>query len=114
MEFAFNLSPEVADKTALPQFQLQSHIVGGQPGRYLTVQFLRQLGNTNLTYVVQSSSDLVTWTDVCTAAGTNRPSGSGFVSETGTSYQRQVVARDIIPVEQAAAARFARFKLIWN
>src|SRR4029453_5941166 len=52
MEFAFNLSPEVADKAALPQFQLQSHIVGGQPGRYLTVQFLRQLGNTTLTYVV--------------------------------------------------------------
>src|SRR5262252_1780223 len=83
MEFAFNLSPEVADKAALPQFQLQSHTVGGQPGRYLTVQFLRQLGNTNLTYVVQASPDLVTWSDVCTAAGTNRPSGVGFVSETG-------------------------------
>jgi hypothetical protein len=114
MEFAFNLSPEVADKTALPQFQLQSHTVAGQPGRYLTVQFLRQLGNTNLTYIVQASPDLVTWSDVCTAAGTNHPSGTGFVSETGTSYQRQVVARDVIPVEQATGPRFVRFKLIWN
>jgi hypothetical protein len=114
LEYAFNLSPEVADQSALPQFQLQPQTVGGQPGTYLTIQFLCQLGTSNLTYVVQGSADLITWTDLCTATGSSAPSGPGFISETGTSYQRQVVACDTVPVENGATARFVRFKLVWN
>jgi hypothetical protein len=114
MEYAFNLSPEVADQPALPQFHLQSQIVNSQPGTYLTIQFLRQLGTSNLTYVVQGSADLITWSNLCTAAGTNLPTGPGFVSETGTGYQRQVLACDVVATENAANARFVRFKLIWN
>lgn len=114
LEYAFNLSPELVDSSALPQFHLQAQTVGGQPGTYLTVQFLRQLGTSNLTYSVQGSSDLITWTDLCTAAGANPPAGPGFVSETGTGYQRQVVACDTVPVETAVTPRFVRFKLVWN
>ena len=114
MEYAFDLSPETADQSALPEFRLESQTVSGQPGTYLTVQFLRQLGTSNLTYVVQSSADLVAWSDLCTATGTNAPSGPGFLSESGTGYQRQVLACDTVPVEAAAGARFVRFKLVWN
>lgn len=114
MKYAFNLSPEVADKSALPQFQLQTQTLNGQTGTYFTVQFLHQLGSTNLTYILQGSPDLVTWTPLCTAAGTNRPTGPGFISESGTGYQRQVLACDNVSVQQSSGARFFRFKLIWN
>jgi hypothetical protein len=114
MKFAFDLSPVVADKSALPQFHLQTQIVNGQPGTYLTVQFPRQLGDTNLTYILQASSNLVTWTNVFTATGTNAPGGPGFISESGTGYLRQDVASDIVSVQRASRARFVRFQLIWN
>jgi hypothetical protein len=111
-EYAFNLSPQV--HSSLPQFVLQSHNVNGTNGTYLTVQFPRQLGSTNLTYILQGSSNLVNWTALCTAAGTNSPSGPGLISETGTAYQRTVLARDIVSVEQATSPRFVRFALVWN
>jgi hypothetical protein len=80
----------------------------------LTVQFTRQLGQTNLTYVVEASADLLNWSPLCTAAGTNSPSGPGFISESGTSYQRQVVVHDTVVTETAITLRFVRFKLFWN
>jgi hypothetical protein len=114
MEYAFDLSPEVADRSALPQFSLVSQTNNGASGSFLTVQFTRQLGTTNLTYIVQGSSDLLSWTNLCMATGANPPSGPGFVSETGTSYKRQVVARDIVASDTATRPRFVRFKLVWN
>jgi hypothetical protein len=113
-EYAFNLSPQVNDKSSLPQFALQSHNVNGTNGTYLTVQFPRQLGSTNLTYILQGSSNLVNWTALCTAAGTNPSSGPGLISETGTAYQRTILARDIVGVEQATSPRFVRLALVWN
>lgn len=115
VEYAFNLSPDGADPpAALPQVRLQSHTVDGEPGAYLTVEFVRQLGTSNLTYLVQGSSDLATWSNLCTVAGANAPSGPGFVSESGTSYRRQVLARDVVASGTAPGRRFVRFKLLWN
>ena len=71
-------------------------------------------GSTNLTYILQGSTNLVNWTALCTAASTNAPTGSGFISETGTAYQRTILARDTVPVEQATSPRFVRFTLVWN
>ncbi len=93
---------------------MQHQVVNGQPGTYLTVQFLRQLGATNLTYILQGSSDLNAWSDQCTATGTNAPAGPGFLSQSGTSYQRQILACDTVSVESSASARFVRFKLVWR
>jgi hypothetical protein len=42
------------------------------------------------------------------------PSGPGFISESGTGYQRQIVACDTVRSESSATARFVRFKLIWH
>ena len=113
-EYAFNLSPVAADHPGWPPFRLQYLSLGADSGTYLTVQFLRQMGATNLTYILQSSSDLTSWTAVCTVAGTNSPSGPGFVSQSGTGYQRQVLARDTVAVERATGPRFVRFRLVWN
>jgi len=114
LEYAFDLSPLVADEPGLPAFQLQSHSVNGTNGTYLTVQFKRQLGAANLTYDLQGSPDLLSWTSLFTAAGSDEPVGPGFVSETGTAYQREIVARDIVPVENATGPRFVRLAAIWN
>jgi hypothetical protein len=112
-EFGLGLSPRSADAPAAPQFSLQPHAVGGQTHRYLTVQFLRQMGSTNLTYMVQGSSDLVNWTALCTATGTNLPAGTGFVSQGGTGYERQVVARDTVPADTGTTPRYVRLRLAW-
>jgi endoglucanase len=113
-EYAFGLSPLAGDRDGLPQFRLQPHDVQGQTGSYLTVQFLRQLGATNLTYIVEGSTNLLNWIPVCTAAGTNFPSGPGFISQSGTGYQRQILARDLVPAETATTPRFVRLTLVWN
>jgi hypothetical protein len=114
VEYAFNLSPLVSDKSALPPIQLQPYTVGGQPGTYLMVQFPHQLGGTNLTCTLQGSSDLTNWTALCTVAGASQPNGPGFISEQGTGYQRQVLARDIVAVENSTGPRFVRFSFAWN
>jgi endoglucanase len=114
MEYAFGLSPVTPDAAALPQFHLQARNVSGLTGTYLTVQFPRQMGATNLTVTVEASTNLLNWDPVCTIAGTNAPSGPGFVQQTGTGYQRQITARDTVPVESMARARFVRFKLLLN
>lgn len=113
-EYAFNLSPLLADASSLPDFELQQHMVEGETGTYLTVLFRRQLGSTNLTYILEGSTNLLDWTPFCTAAGTGDPIGPGFISETGTGYERQVLARDTAPVESTLGARFVRFTMVWE
>jgi hypothetical protein len=78
------------------------------------VQFPRQLGATNLTYILQVSTNLANWSAVCPAAGTNPPTGPGLISESGTAYQRQVSTRDLVAVEKSPSARFLRFTLSWK
>jgi endoglucanase len=112
VEYAFNLSPLADDRGSLPQFSLQSHTVNNMAGTYLTMEFPRQMGATNLTYVLEGSTDLSAWSAACTINGTNPPAGPGFISETGTGYLRQVRARDTASVETTPAARFVRIRLV--
>lgn len=113
-EFAFNLSPLVDDRDGLPRFELRAHQINGANATCLTVEFPRQLGQPNLTYRLEGSDDLRTWTTLCSASGAHPPTGPGFISETGTAYLRTVLARDLVPVEQAASARFVRLLVIWD
>jgi hypothetical protein len=53
MEYALNLNPKVADRTALPQPVL----VGG----YLTLTYVPNAIATDLTFTVESSTDLINW-----------------------------------------------------
>ena len=114
VKYAFNLSPLVNGRPSLPQFSLQHQTVNGVAGTYLTAQFPRQLGQSNLTYLFEGSTDLVNWTPLCTAAGTSPASGAGFLSESGTGYRHQVVACDTAARETASTPRFVRFHLVLN
>lgn len=113
LAYGFNLDPRTATMAAVPRPRLESRTVNGVPGTYLSIEFTRQLGTPALTYRWQHSTDLVTWSDLCVASGTNRPSGPGFVREIGTAYRRQVLASDLVPVEAGVTARFVRFRLEW-
>ncbi len=95
-EFAFSLAPTGSNTKTIPTPSPQTHNVAGQNRRFLTVTFPRQLSTGDMTYIVQASGDLTTWTDVCSATGTAAPTGPGFVSQTGTGYQRTVTARDTV------------------
>jgi len=114
VKYAFNLSPLVNGRSSMPQFSLQHQSVNGVEGTYLTAQFPRQLGQSNLTCILEGSADLTHWSPLCTAAGTDPASGTGFLSETGTGYRRQVLACDTVARENAPTPRFVRFHLVLN
>jgi hypothetical protein len=94
--------------------EVLKHAVRGATNQYLTVQFTRQLGETRLAYVFEGTSDFVDWLPLCTAQGAGPPQGPGFVSETGTGYQRTVVARDHFEPHLPPATRFVRLRLLWQ
>jgi hypothetical protein len=98
MEYALNGSPTRHD--APPTLVFQTLTVNGTPGVYATVTLPRHLSTGDISYEVQGSSDLVQWDTLCTAAGQSTPSGSGFVSETGTATPRTLLVRTPSPVAQ--------------
>jgi hypothetical protein len=59
-EFVFDLDPLVSDAQSLPAFSTQLNPSDGQ--RYLTYSYRRLLGVTGLTYSVQLSTDMQSWT----------------------------------------------------
>ena len=84
-------------------------------GGYLEIQFTRNLERTDLTYSVQASSNLVTWTPIASISGGGVAvvSGAHSVAETGAGATRTVTVED----SQATASgspRFLRIKLERN
>lgn len=110
-EFAFDLAPTGSNAASLPAATIANHTVAGEPGRYLTLNFPRRM-SANLTYTVEASPDMVTWSPVCVAAGSASPTGSGFVAQTGTGLVRTVIARDTVDLAgPAALRRFLRVRV---
>jgi endoglucanase len=105
-EFGFDLAPTGSNAASLPVPVVSTHVVAAQPGRYLTVTFPRRLG-ANLTYTVEGSTDLGSWSPVCVATGASHPTGAGFVAQNGTGLLRTVIARDTVDV--AGPANLRRF-----
>ena len=73
-----------------------------------TITFRRDPRATDVTYQLQTSSDLSTWTTVVQSAAGATPTGSAFVSEsdvTGQAPVKIVTAREVLP---APAKRFSR------
>jgi hypothetical protein len=80
--------------------------------KYLSMTFNRSSLATDLTYIVQASSDLATWKDLGTSAAGAVTSGPGFVAETGSAPTFNVEVRDTVPYDpNAMAKRFIRLKI---
>ena len=74
--------------------------------------FTRSSLATDLTYIVQGSSDLTNWTDLGTSSGGLATSGAGFITETGSAPTFTVEVRDIVPYDPSAMGkRFIRLKI---
>ncbi len=108
-EYAFGMAPLTSSQAGLPQGKILSQTVGGQTDNYLTLQFTRNIGNTDLAYDAQVSPDLVNWITIATSANGGSPAGSGFVSETPGSV-RTVTVRDTVK-SATQSQRFMRVKL---
>ena len=109
MAYALGLNPTVQSANALPKVAIKNY--ADVPYAYIT--FHRSSLATDLTYIVQASSDLVDWTQVlATSAGGAATTGPGFVSETGPAPTFLVEVRDTQPVNTTTGSRrFLRLKV---
>jgi hypothetical protein len=108
-EYAFAFSPLVPNPSG-SGLQLHTGQSGGNVT--LTVTFRRDPRAIDLTYYLQTSSDLVNWTTIVQSVAGSTPTGSGFVSETdapGESPVRVVSAAEILT---SPTRRFARLMII--
>ncbi|MBS0661021.1 MAG: hypothetical protein JSR82_22605 [Verrucomicrobia bacterium] len=101
LAYALGLSPVSGSANLLPTAAIKSY--AGVPYVYLT--FNRSSVATDLTYRVEASADLQTWTTIATSAAGAPTTGAGFVSETGTAPTFTVEVRDTQPVDPVTGAR---------
>jgi glucose/arabinose dehydrogenase len=110
LEYAFAFSPLAANPPG-SGFQTSVASIGGGNNTF-TVTFRRDPRATDLTYTLQTSSDLVNWTTIAQSVAGAVPTGSGFVSEidaVGESPVKVVTAQENITAAQGQ--RFARLQV---
>ena len=108
LEFGLGLDPTIAGLNGLPVVTLKDY----SGIEYLSMTFNRSSLATDLTYIVQGSSDLTNWTDLGTSNGGMATSGAGFIMETGSAPTFTVEVRDIVPYDPSAMGkRFIRLKI---
>ncbi len=105
-KYAYGLSPLVAISSG-EGIQVASALSG--PNNTCTYTFRRDADATDLTYVLQSSSDLVNWNNIVQSVGGGAPGGTGFVSESGVGGSiMAVTAQETLPFP---AVRFVRLRI---
>ena len=108
LEYALGLNPSSASLLGIPVAQLKFY--AGVPYVYIT--FPRSSVATDLTYVVEASADLQTWTQIASSSGGAVTSGPGFVGETGSAPTFTVEVRDTQPVDPITGPkRFLRLRV---
>jgi hypothetical protein len=108
LEYGLGLNPTVASLTGLPTVILKDY----SGTKYLSMTFHRSSLATDLTYIVQGSSDLTTWTDLGSSVAGGTTSGPGFVVETGSAPNFTVEVRDTVPFDSnPLTKRFLRLKI---
>ncbi|OAI42111.1 hypothetical protein AYO41_01130 [Verrucomicrobia bacterium SCGC AG-212-E04] len=109
IEYAFGFSPLAQNP---PGAGFQVSIAPAGANTTLTLTFRRDPRAVDLTYMLQTSSDLINWTTIAQSSGGAVPSGTGFVSESdvaGESPIKLVVAQETITAAQGQ--RFARLQV---
>lgn len=108
LEYAWGFNPRArndfadgmrVDATGIPQ------------GRPLTITFRRDPSATDLTYRLQGSSDLGTWTDLAVSVAGAAPTGAGFLNESEIPDQAPFRAVSVLDTAPAGAVRFIRLQL---
>ena len=115
LEYAFDMNPLVADANMAlsqgggrPVFGETTVNDGSGQTTYPTISFVRWKGPVDLSYSVQSSLDLVNWTDQAASPGSFVEVGR---TDTGTGGQLEIVTvRPTVPMSgpSAAAHQFLR------
>ena len=109
VEYAFGFNPLVQSSPGAG-FQVSTAPAGADTT--FTITFRRDPRATDLTYVLQTSSDLVNWMTITQSAGGAVPTGTGFVSESDVISElpiKLVVAQETITPAQGQ--RFARLQV---
>ncbi len=97
MKYALGLDPTKVDAA------MGAPVVGKSGGGNLTITYITPPGLTDITYIVEVSSDLVNWS--------SGPSATATVSSTNLNQQQvQIVIRDLTPVS-GTARRFIRLRV---
>ena len=108
LEYGLGLDPTTASLTGLPIVTLKDY----SGTQYLSMTFNRSSLATDITYIVQGSSDLVSWTDLGTSTAGGVTTGSGFVGEAGSAPAFNVEVRDTVPYDgNPATKRYLRLKI---
>lgn len=108
LEYALGLDPTIVSLSGLPTVSLKDY----SGTIYLSMLFHRSSLATDLSYIVQGSSDLVTWTDLGTSTAGGMTSGPGFVTETGSAPNFTVEVRDTVPDDgDPLTKRYLRLKV---
>lgn len=108
LEYGLGLDPTVAGLNGLPVVTLKDY----SGTKYLSMTFHRSALATDLTYIVQASSDLTNWTNLGSSSAGAVTSGTGFVAETGAAPTFNVEVRDTIPYDpNSMTKRFIRLKI---
>jgi len=100
MEYALGLNPKVPDLSGLPIASVQNL----ECTNYLTIAYKQVLYNTDISYTVQVSSDLVTWNS---GPGFTAPIGPPVDNGNGTETW---TVQDTVPFD-STSARFIRLKI---
>ena len=101
MKYALNLNPNTGGVGGLPVESITS--TGGK--QYLTLTYTQVIADTDLTYTVQVSSDLATWSSG--SSDTSAPA----VTNNSDGKTQTVVVQDLT-AEGSAARRFIRLQVI--
>jgi hypothetical protein len=108
LEYGLGLNPTVNSSSGLPTVTLKNY----SGTTYLSMLFNRSSLATDLTYIVQVSGDLVTWSNVGTSTAGGMTSGTGFVTETGSAPNFTVEVRDTVPYDPMSLnTRFMRLMI---
>jgi hypothetical protein len=102
LEYAWDLNPTTRQNLS-EFFAADFNVTSG----IATVSFRRDPRAVDLDYVLETSTNLVSWNAVVTSAGGAAPTGPAFVSEdvdSGNAQTRRVVAQ--IPTTPASESRF--------
>jgi glucose/arabinose dehydrogenase len=103
VEYGLGMDPNVTSRAGLPTGAIETH----NNADFLTLTFTRNGDATDLTYTVEASGDLNTWTPVAGSIAGAVTSGPGFIAETGGGSLKSVQVRDVVQVT-LAATRFVR------